>query len=225
MSFWNLVIKLVGVSILLVGCRQPAPVTTSYSPSPQVVRPVLTALGDSLTEGYGVAAEDAYPAQLEVRLRADGLPWQVVNAGLSGETSSGALSRLDWVLKTKPQAVLLVTGANDGLRGLDPNLTEQNLNAMVGKLAASGVKVMLGGMKAPANLGEDYVQQFEAIYPRVAKAHNVPLIGFFLEGVAKSPDLNLEDGKHPNKEGYAKIVDFIYADVKTWLLAKTPAAE
>lgn len=208
--------------LLLSGCRNE-PITEGNLPTPRVASTpetatlTLVAVGDSLTEGLGVEPDRAYPAQLEARLKEAGLNWTVVNSGVSGETSSGALTRLDWVLKTEPDAVLLVTGANDGLRGLDPELTQQNLDAIVSSLKEKNIKVMLGGMKAPPNLGGDYTEKFEAIYPAVADKHNVPLIPFFLEGVAKQPELNTEDGKHPNADGYGVIVENIFEPVKSWL--------
>jgi len=205
------------VIFLLFGCQTTPPPQSTPSSTPKAARPVLVAVGDSLTEGLGVQPEEAYPAQLQARLSEAGLEWEVINSGVSGETSSGALTRLDWVLKTKPDAVLLITGANDGLRGLDPELTRQNLDAIVSELKSQNIKVMLGGMKAPPNLGDDYTSQFESIYPAVAEKHGVPLIPFFLEGVAKAPELNLEDGKHPNPEGYAVIVQNILEPVKVWL--------
>jgi acyl-CoA thioesterase-1 len=210
------------LAILLTACQQ-APITEGNTPTPrapstpEAKQLVLAAVGDSLTEGLGVDTEKAYPAQLEARLMRAGLDWKVINSGVSGETSSGALTRLDWVLKTKPDAVLLVTGANDGLRGLDPDLTQQNLDTIVTKLKQKDIKVMLGGMKAPANLGSDYTERFENIYPAVAEKHDVPLIPFFLDGVAKQTELNLEDGKHPNADGYKVIVDNIFEPVKIWL--------
>lgn len=216
---------LIVVLLVLTGCRfapQPSP-TPTVSSTPQADRPTLVAVGDSLTEGLGVDPEKAYPAQLQERLQKAGLNWLVINSGVSGETSSGALTRLDWILKTEPDAVLLVTGANDGLRGLDPELTRQNLDTLVSRLKERNIKVMLGGMKAPPNLGPDYTEKFESIYPAVATKHQVPLIPFFLEGVAKVPELNNEDGKHPNPEGYAVIVDKIFDSVKNWLLEDTPA--
>ncbi len=203
--------------LLIVGCQTNSPPKSSPSSTPEAARPVLVAVGDSLTEGLGVSPEEAYPAQLQARLSEAGLDWEVVNSGVSGETSSGALTRLDWVLKTNPDAVLLVTGANDGLRGLDPELTRQNLDQIVSKLKNKDIKVMLGGMKAPPNLGTDYTTKFESIYPAVAEKHGVPLIPFFLEGVAKAPELNQEDGKHPNPEGYAVIVGNLLEPVKNWL--------
>lgn len=208
---------LILVVVLLCAACQSKPGESQASATPVAPRPKLVALGDSLTEGLGVEPQEAYPAQLQARLQEAGIKWEVVNAGLSGETSSGALSRLDWVMRTEPDAVLLATGANDGLRGIDPEITAGNLDAIVTKLKADGVKVMLVGMKAPPNLGADYTEEFEAIYPEVAQKQNVPLIPFLLEGVAKVPELNQEDGKHPTAEGYTKVVDLIFDDVKNWL--------
>lgn len=209
------------VVFVLVGCSQRnEPVAVKATPTPQ--KPILTALGDSLTEGLGVDSDQAYPAQLQRRLEQDGMFWKVVNAGLSGETSSALRSRLAWVLKTNPQAVLLVTGANDGLRGVDPALIEENLDFIVGELKAKNIRVLIGGMKAPPNFGEEYTEKFESIYARVAEKHSVPLIPFFLEGVARVQKLNQKDGKHPTAEGYTKVVDHIYNDVKS-LLKSQPA--
>lgn len=204
--------------LLLCACQNPPAPESTASATPQAKRPRLVAVGDSLTEGLGVEPDMAYPAQLERRLREAGLDWEVVNAGESGETSSGALSRIDWVLKsTQPQAVILETGANDGLRGVDPTVTEQNLDALVGKLKEAGVKVLLVGMEAPPNMGPEYAEKVSAVYAGVAEKHQVPFIPFFLEGVAKVPELNQDDGKHPTAEGYTKIVDEIFEPVKGWL--------
>lgn len=207
--------------LVLMGCQSsPDPtgqVDIAASPESGAKVRTLTAVGDSLTEGLGVEQTEAYPAQLEKRLIDDGMTWRVVNAGVSGETSSGALTRLGWILKTKPDAVLLVTGANDGLRGIDPKLTRDNIRAIVVELKKNEVEVMLAGMKALPNLGEDYAREFDAIYEQVSKDQQVPLIPFFLEGVARDPAFNQEDGKHPTAEGYSKVVDHIYPDVKSWL--------
>lgn len=203
---------------LLWACQSPPTPEPLATSTPEVKRPRLVAVGDSLTEGLGVEPDMAYPAQLERRLQEAGLDWEVVNAGESGETSSGALSRIDWVLKsTRPQAVILETGANDGLRGVDPAVTEKNLDALVGKLKGAGVKVLLVGMEAPPNMGPEYAEKVSAVYSSVAEKHQVPLIPFFLEGVAKVPELNQEDGKHPTAEGYTKVVDEIFEPVKSFL--------
>lgn len=208
-------------ALIMLGCgktTEPSPTASASAiPSLHGEQRTLTAVGDSLTEGLGVDPMEAYPAQLEARLQKDELNWKVINAGVSGETSSGALTRLPWILKTKPDAVILVTGANDGLRGVDPKLTQDNLKAIVSELKKNNIKVMLGGMRALPNLGEDYARKFDAVYRQVAQEEGVVLIPFFLEGVARDPALNQEDGKHPTAEGYAKVVEHIYPEVKNWL--------
>jgi acyl-CoA thioesterase-1 len=185
---------------------------------------VLLAFGDSLTEGLGLDPEQAYPAQLQRRLQGDGLAWKVVNAGLSGETSSGALSRVGWVLKLKPRAVILETGANDGLRGVDPAVTRDNLLAIVKQLKAAGAEVIIAPMQAMSNLGPDYARNFAAVYPEVAKQTDSPLLPFFLEGVAGVSRLNQEDRMHPTAEGYAEIVKRIAPPIEAWLKGLAPAA-
>ncbi len=172
---------------------------------------IIVAMGDSLTAGYGLDASQAYPALLQERLIAEGYRWKVVNAGISGETSSGARSRLDWVLaRLEPDIVILTTGANDGLRGIDPSVIQENLLAMFRSLEADGVATILGGMRMTGNLGRDYTRGFDAVYPAVARATGVRLIPFFLEGVAADRRYNLADGIHPNAEGYRRIVARIY---------------
>jgi len=207
------------LALLCLACQTQMAENPSATPAPapEKARPRLVALGDSLTEGLGVEPHQAYPAQLQVRLREAGLDWEVVNAGLSGETSSGALSRLDWLMRSKPDAVLVATGANDGLRGIEPKITAHNLDAIVTRLKRDRVKVMLAGMKAPPNLGADYTQKFEAVFSRVARKHEIPFIPFLLEGVAKVPALNQEDGTHPTAEGYTKVTDGIFEPVRKWL--------
>lgn len=207
------------VSVILVGCQAAPPTSpVQATPSPGTAsRKTLVAFGDSLTEGLGVDIEQTYPAQLERTLQGENLDWKVVNAGLSGETSSGALSRLDWVLKLDPDAVLLETGANDGLRGIDPKITKNNLTAIINKLQDQRIPVMLMGMKTLSNLGPDYTDEFEAVYPTVAGEMQIPLIPFFLEGVAGVTNLNQEDRIHPTEEGYTLIVEKIAPSVGRWL--------
>jgi len=178
---------------------------------PTAFQGVIVAMGDSLTAGYGLDASEAYPSLLQARLNAAGYRWKVVNAGISGETSSGARSRLDWVLtKLKPDIVILVTGANDGLRGIDPALVHENLLAMVQQMQARGVVTILGGMQMVGNLGADYTRAFAAIYPAVAEATGARLIPFFLEGVAGDRRYNQSDGIHPSAAGYRRIVEQIH---------------
>jgi acyl-CoA thioesterase I len=181
---------------------------------------VLVALGDSLTAGYGLAADQAFPVQLQKALKDSGLAVRVINAGVSGDTSAGGLSRLDWVLGDKPEAAIVALGANDVLRGIDPKDTEANLDRIVTKLKGRGVRVLLAGMLAPPNLGEDYRKAFEAIYPRLAAKHGVPLYPFFLEGVALHRELNQGDGIHPTAKGVAVMVKGILPQARALLEAK-----
>jgi acyl-CoA thioesterase I len=172
--------------------------------------PVIVAMGDSLTEGYGLDETDAYPAQLERKLHAAGQTCRVINAGVSGETSSGALSRVNWILKLKPDIVILETGANDGLRGTDPQFTRENLNRIIEKFQSHNTEVILAGMAMTLNLGESFTREFASVYTQVAEAYNLTLIPFFLEGVAMVPELNLSDGMHPNARGYRVVADTVY---------------
>ena len=219
-SMWTEKFRLlVMLALALAACsNEPPPARAPGGASPAAkpaAEQVIVAMGDSLTAGYGLDESEAYPALLEARLQADGRPWRVVNAGISGETSSGARSRVDWVVsRLKPDLVILVTGANDGLRGIEPALIEENLRAIVQRLQQSGAVVVLGGMRMVRNLGSGYTAAFEAVYPRVARDLGVPLIPFFLEGVAGDPRLNQADFIHPTAEGYRRIVDHIYPFVR-----------
>ncbi|MBX2910655.1 MAG: arylesterase [Cyclobacteriaceae bacterium] len=163
--------------------------------------------GDSITAGYGLSPEDAFPAHVEAMLVKKGMDVKVVNAGLSGETSAGGLSRIDWVLRQPIDVFILELGANDGLRGLPLGQTRANLQAIIDKVKAKNpkVKLVLAGMMVPPNLGEEYTTEFKEIYPRLARKNNASLIPFLLEGVAGDGQLNLADGIHPNVAGH-KIV-------------------
>jgi acyl-CoA thioesterase I len=171
--------------------------------------PVILDFGDSLTAGYGLPAGEAFPARLEGWLHKRGIEARVVNAGVSGDTTAGGLARLDWALSDKPDFVILALGANDALRGIDPSNVRDNLEKMLRKIEASGAKVLLIGMLAPPNWGEDYKRAFDRIFPELAKAYHLPLYPFFLEGVAMKPELNQADGLHPNERGVAVLVDRI----------------
>ena len=177
----------------------------------------ISVLGDSLSAGFGLMAHEAFPAQLEARLRDHGVEVSVLNAGVSGDTSAGGVARVDWVLGDNPQFVILELGATDGLRGLDTAQMKTNLAAIIEKLQARGVRVLLAGMVAPANLGRDYGQAFNAVYPALAARYAVPLYPFFLAGVAGEPALNLDDGIHPTAAGVAVIVEAILPYVMDWL--------
>jgi acyl-CoA thioesterase I len=192
------------------GCQKEK---QSAAPAPAGTPPfegTVVAFGDSLTAGYGLPEAESYPAQLEKRLRESGYRWRVINAGISGETSSGALSRVDWILKLKPDIVILETGANDGLRGVDPKLTQSNIDQTVTRLQEKGVIVVLAGMRMLTNMGPSFTREFAGIYPKVAKKHNLILIPFFLAGVAGDASLNQADGIHPIGEGYRIITEMVY---------------
>lgn len=184
----------------------------------------LMAFGDSLTHGYGLGPGETFPEQLEAALRAEGFDVTVLNAGNSGDTTAGGLARLDWALADDPDALILELGANDGLRGLDPAATYDNLDAMLTKLKEVGLPVLLTGMLAPPNLGREYGAAFNAVYPRLAEKHDVPLYPFFLDGVAAERALNQGDGIHPNAAGVAEIVARITPHVVRLLQSEPLAA-
>ena len=171
--------------------------------------PLILDFGDSITAGYGLPRADAFPARLEAWLHQRGIEARVVNAGVSGDTTSGGLARLDWALADRPDLVILALGANDALRGVDPATVRDNLDKMIQKIEAHGAKLLLLGMLAPPNWGEEYKSAFDRIFPDLARAHHVPLYSFFLEGVAMKPELNQPDGLHPNEKGVAVLVDRI----------------
>jgi acyl-CoA thioesterase-1 len=167
----------------------------------------LLVLGDSLTAGFGLPQDQAFPAKLQAWLKGTGLDVTVINAGVSGDTSAGGLARLDWAIGNDPPEFALVElGANDALRGLSPQALYDNLDKIITRLQAKKVKVLLAGMYAPRNYGSEYDKEFDAVYPRLAKAHGVPLYPFFLEGVAGNAGLNQADGIHPNASGVDAIV-------------------
>lgn len=166
----------------------------------------IAVLGDSLAAGYGVDAGEAFPERLEMTLRDNGHDVVVENAGVSGDTSAGGLARLDWSIGENVDGVIVELGANDALRGLPPAETRRNLEAIIIRLKARGIKVMLAGMLAPPNLGTEYGDAFNAIYPELAEKHDLPFYPFFLEGVAADPELNQADAIHPNNKGVEKIV-------------------
>ncbi len=170
---------------------------------------VIVAFGDSLTAGYGLSAANAFPVRLEVALRQAGKQVRVINGGVSGDTTAGGRARLDWVLADNPDAAIVELGANDALRGIDPDEASRNLSAIVGELKKRNVRVLLTGMLAPPNLGSRYTESFNAIFPDLAAEHDVMLYPHFLDGVAAMPALNQQDGMHPNASGVAVIVDRI----------------
>ena len=171
---------------------------------------VVVALGDSLTAGLGVAADEAFPARLQARLRAEGYDYRVVNAGVSGDTTAGGLRRVDWALHAHPDVVIVALGANDGLRGQSPQAIRANLEEIVARLQASGARVLLVGMRLPPNYGAEYTKEFEAVFPAVARRAKVSLMPFLLDGVAGIPRLNQADGIHPTAAGHQVIADHLW---------------
>lgn len=201
---------IVAIGLLHSGCgrrNEPVPPVKREQTS---FAGTIICVGDSLSAGYGVKGIDAYPAQLEQKLRLEGYRLRVVNAGISGETSSGTRSRITWLLKLKPDIVILETGANDGLRGIDPRVTQKNIEAIVRIMKENKVTVILAGMRMVTNLGRDYTDAFAAIYPTVARKFNLILVPFFLQGVAGEPTLNQGDGIHPLAKGYQIITATVY---------------
>jgi acyl-CoA thioesterase I len=181
-------------------------------------RPIkLVAFGDSLTAGLGLPAAQAFPAKLEKALRANGFNVEVLNAGVSGDTTTDGLARLDWSIPAGTDAVIVELGANDALRGSDPKLTRSNLDEIVKRLRQRQIAVMLAGMYAPRNYGAEYSASFDQIYPDLAKAYDVPLYPFFLDGVATDPKFNQGDGLHPTAEGVDVIVGRILPVVNAFL--------
>jgi acyl-CoA thioesterase I len=177
----------------------------------------IAVLGDSLTAAYGLDVAEGFPARLEQALREQGYDCAVLDAGVSGDTSAGGLGRLDWMLADEPSHVIVELGANDGLRALPAEQMEQNLEGIITRLQDEGIPVLLTGMLAPPNLGRDYGAAFEAVFPRLAQEHDVPLYPFFLDGVAGEALLNQGDGMHPTEEGIAIIVENILPTVTEWL--------
>lgn len=177
----------------------------------------LLLFGDSLTAGYGLPEDQGFAAQLQRALNARGHSVEVINAGVSGDTSAGGLARLDWSLAGKPTHALVELGANDALRGLDPGAMEQNLDAIITGMKEAGAKVLLAGMVAPRNLGPEYREEFEGAFPRLAEKHDIPLYPFFLEGLPGQASLIQADGLHPNAAGVAVIVENIMPSIEALL--------
>ena len=173
----------------------------------------ILAIGTSLTQGYGLPPGTEIPAVLQAELKKKGIEATVINAGASGDTSAGGLSRLDWSLADRPDAAMIELGSNDALRGIDPKSTERNLSAIIAQLTVKHIPVLLLGMRTPKNFGPEYEAKFNAIYPKLARQYNVLLYPFVLDGVALNPKLNQKDGIHPNPAGVKIIVSKILPDV------------
>lgn len=178
--------------------------------------------GDSLTAGLGLddPASEAYPALIQKKIEAARLPWRVVNAGLSGETTAAGLRRVDWILRQPADVFVLALGANDGLRGIDPAVSRANLQGIIDRVRAHDpkTKIVLAGMMMPANMGEDYVRAFRAMYPALAEKNGIALVPFLLEGVGGEPELNQRDGIHPTPRGHALVAETVWKVLRPLLL-------
>lgn len=220
------VVLLLGLLTLLVGASCDSAKQQQESEKTDTTgaqnQGIIAAMGDSLTAGLGLATTESYPAQLEQMLSDRQLDYRVINAGISGETSSGARSRIDWVLKLNPHIVILETGANDGLRGIDPKLIEENIEQIIVRFKQEGVTVVLAGMQMVTNLGETYVSSFNSLYPRLAAKHQVIFMPFFLQDVATEASLNQTDGIHPNSMGYHTIASNMLPFVEQAIKKITP---
>ena len=188
-----------GLIVVMLLCQALA-TTSSHADTPR-----LMVLGDSLVAGYGLPPGQSFPDQLQRDLATKGIIVTVINAGVSGDTTAGGLARLDWSLADDPDAVIIVLGGNDMLRGLPPEGTAENLDMIISRLRERGIEVLLAGMMAPRNMGPAYIKAFDAIYPTLAGRYDIEFYPFFLDGVALDPALNLDDGLHPNREGIIEI--------------------
>lgn len=202
-------LPLVVACALAVACLAAAPAGAAPH--------VIVALGDSLTAGLGVTPDQAWPALLETRLKREGWDYRVVNAGVSGDTTAGGLSRLPWVLRAEPDIVVVALGANDGLRGQSVSAMRSNLTSIVERARARGARVLLVGMRMPPNYGEPYTREFAAAFGDVARRASVGFMPFLLDGVAAAPALNQADGLHPNAEGHRIIAERIWPHVRPLL--------
>ena len=202
-------------SLFLVPVLSSGAAQAQQAPGTAQARQItIVALGDSLTAGYGLDPGAGFPEQLQTALQAKGHDVKVIDAGVSGDTTSGGLARLDWSVGPEADAVILELGANDALRGIPPEQTRKNLAAMLEKLKSRDLPVLLAGMLAPPNMGPQYGEAFNAIYPELASEYDARLYPFFLDGVAGEPALNLSDGMHPTREGVSEIVSRIMPDVE-----------
>lgn len=176
-------------------------------------------LGDSLTAGYGIDESDAFPALIQQKIDDVGLNYEVINGGLSGETTAGGLRRIDWMLRSSVDIMVLSLGANDGLRGIEPASTKENLQQIIDKVKAKNpdVQVIISGMMVPPNMGQRYADEFEAVFPKLAEDNNAGLIPFLLEGVAGEPELNLPDGIHPTEEGHEIVAENVWEVLRKYV--------
>ena len=214
--------RVAGIVCLLACAAADAALGQTSASSPTAPRTVVI-LGDSLAAGYGVDSSEAFPALLQQKVVAAGLPFKIVSAGVSGDTTAGGLRRLDWVLKRPVDVLLIELGGNDGLRGLAPETTRTNLQQIIDKTRAQrpGARFIIAGMQLPPNLGEDYIRKFERIFPEVAKANGAALIPQLLAGVGGDPKLNLPDRIHPTPAGHKLVAETVWKVLRPVLEEET----
>jgi acyl-CoA thioesterase I len=205
------------IVVLMVAIMTVRPAVSQPAPAGEAKSIKMVVLGDSLSAGLGLPGQAAFPARLQKALNDKGLDVEISNAGVSGDTASGGRDRLDWSVPEGTEGVIVELGANDALRGIDPEITRDALTDIVTRLKARGVAVMLCGMLAPPNYGSDYASKFNAIYPDLAKSFDVPLYPFFLDGVAADAGLNQADGIHPTAQGVDIIVNKILPMVQAFV--------
>ena len=218
----------------MIGCdagernaaSQPEAADSAAVSTQVAAAPTILTLGTSLTAGLGLQPEDAYPALIQERIDSAGLPYRIVNAGVSGETSAGALRRLDWLMRQEFDVLLLETGANDMLRGMDLDTTRANLQAIIDRVRAERpqAEIVLAGMLAPPNLGREYAEQFARIYVELAEENDLVLIPFLLDGVGGEPEMNQADGIHPNEEGAERVAENVWEVLGPVLLERAAAS-
>jgi len=226
---WRLIVP---VAVVCASCGQPEAIRTAHEAEPAAASPAaespssssaprIVFLGDSLTAGYGLAKDESVPALIQKRLKDAGYPYEVVNAGVSGDTSAGGLNRLEWSLAGDVKVLVIELGANDGLRGLPVAGLKQNLTEIITRAQARNIKVILTGMEAPPNFGPAYTSEFRGVYRQLAKEHDVVFVPFYLDGVAGIPNLNIADGIHPNAEGSRIVEKTIWAALEPLLTKRT----
>ncbi|GAB2612403.1 arylesterase [Belliella aquatica] len=212
------------LGVIFFSCSSPKEEKTKEVQETETITPVPTKklilfFGNSLSAGYGIEAEDAFPGLVAARIDSLNLNYRVINGGLSGETTASGLSRLDWFLEEEPSIFVLELGGNDGLRGIDLAETKKNLKAIIQLVKSKypETKILLAGMQIPPNMGQEYTSDFQKLYPQIAQEEDVELIPFLLEGVAGDPDLNLPDRIHPTEEGHQIVFENIWPFIETML--------
>jgi acyl-CoA thioesterase I len=211
---FNVKIRVIFILGLLVGLFPASGISKE--------KPVILALGDSLTAGYGVKEEESYPFLLQQKIASAGFPHKVINAGVSGDTTAGGLRRIRWLMKHEPEIVILALGANDGLRGFSAVEIRRNLELMIGVCKKNNARILLAGMKALPNYGKDYMQEFETVFTELAEKHNLDFLPFLLEGVAGEREYTQPDGLHPVASGYRIVSDLVWQRLEPMLNRPTP---